>query len=189
MQKWKITFIQAWIQCNAIKIQKWNVFILVLFGTIFADSSLEFLSDLTVWLSVFEPLKSSLLSPLSPAWINLTRPGLAGLRMKMINLRLDLQRRGEMPASHHYHLNFWLAGGGWCDRCDLMLIKPIIKYRRHITHNTTDNTAAPCIPLRVCCFQWEVDLSTEDWKAPCSPVPPSPPPVQWNVWLGLDWWH
>ena len=56
-------FMLEYIQCRAIKIQKWNVSILkVRVGIIFADSPEEFLSDCVI---PAQPLKSSLLSPLS----------------------------------------------------------------------------------------------------------------------------
>ena len=91
--------------------------------------------------------------------------------MEMINLRTVLQWRDASKPSLSFKLWTGWRRGGWCD---LMLIKPIIKYRHHITHSTAASSQHRSDSSRSC---W---MSIRSWGLAWRP----PPPVQWDVWLG-----
>ena len=74
----------------------------------------------------------------------------------MINLRTVLQWRDASKPSLSFKLwTGWGGGGGWCD---LMLIKPIIKYRHHITHSTPASSTDQMLVGVVGC-----QYGAEDW--------------------------
>ena len=73
----------------------------------------------------------------------------------MINLRTVLQWRDASKPSLSFKLWTGWRRGGWCD---LMLIKPIIKYRHHITHSTAASSTDQMLVGVVGC-----QYGAEDW--------------------------